>query len=514
MELKLTQEKICINEVVFNGSLEQSIELDYLLPDYCKSIFKILKCKIVPKITNERIQNGKLIIEGVAQIKVLYVSEDSYKIRCIMQKQAFTKSMELKENYQNGCVTASVKCDYVNCRATSQTRLDIRGALTIKATVSVMHELEILSKASGMGVQVYNKSVTALDKKLYGCKEFSIREELEIAYGKPSIDEILDSSACAVLTEYKVIANKVIAKGEIMLHILYCADHEDESPQIMDFTIPISQVLDVPGINEDYRAVVDFDVVQSDLVPRQNNSGECKCIDADFCIRIKAEANKNAQTKLISDIYSTDYMLNSAVSGLKIEQLLDVIGETTTCKATLSMPQGELSCVYDISCDYQSESCRCEDGEIKLVGNLCMAILALDCDNMPVMIEKTSPCEMKIPISHACENIMFTPHISITSISYHLISASEIEVCASVRICGCLYETKCYNVLTSITVDESSKKECCDNAVLRLYFASKGESVWSIAKHFNTSMEAVMLQNSIEGESLNSNCMLLIPIIK
>ena len=144
MELKLTRESICINEIVFDGSMEQAVELDYLLPDYCPSIFKVLKSRIVPKITSERIMNGKLLVDGVAYIKILYVSEESYRICTLSQKQAFSKSLELKEGCEEGCVSAFVKCDYVNCRVINQRRLDIRGALTIRATVSTVRKLDIL----------------------------------------------------------------------------------------------------------------------------------------------------------------------------------------------------------------------------------------------------------------------------------------------------------------------------------------------------------------------------------
>lgn len=517
MDLELKNETICINEVVFDGILEQSIELDYLLPDYCPSIFKILKCRVVPKITNERIQNGKLIIDGVAQIKVLYVSEENYRIRCIMQKQVFSKSMDLKENYQNGIVTAFAKCDYVNCRAVNQQRLDIRGALSIKATVSITRELSILSKACGMGVQICNKNVTALDKKLTACKEFSIQEELELSYGKPAISEILDSYACAALSEYKLIANKIIIKGEVMLHLLYCGNEEDSSPQIMDFSVPISQVIDMPGVNEEYRCIADLDVTSVELNLRQNNDGECKCIDAEFCLRVRCEGNKNAQARFISDIYSTEYQVDTAISRIKVEQLLEVISETSVCKATVAVPQSELSCVYDISCDYQHESCRFENGAIMLNGNLCISILALDCDNMPIMLEKTSPTQIKVNTNCSYEDesaAVFSPHISVSSVSYHMTSASEVEVCVTLGICGSLFESRCYEGLTSISIDENTKKQCCDNAVLRLYFANTGESVWEIAKHFNTSVEAIMLQNKLESESLPCKDMLLIPITK
>ena len=51
MELTCKHETICINEVVYDGVMEQSVELDHMLPDYCKNIFKILRCRLMPHIT-------------------------------------------------------------------------------------------------------------------------------------------------------------------------------------------------------------------------------------------------------------------------------------------------------------------------------------------------------------------------------------------------------------------------------------------------------------------------------
>ncbi|MFZ2539832.1 MAG: SPOCS domain-containing protein [Oscillospiraceae bacterium] len=512
MELKLTHESICINEIVFDGALEQSIELDYLLPDYCPSIFKVLKCKVIPKITSERITNGKLTIDGVAYIKVIYVGEDNYQIHSITQKQVFSKSTELKENYEDAIITASVKCDYVNCRVINQHRLDIRGAVSIKSTVSVIKKLEILSKADGMGVQVNNQKVTALDKKLYASKEFSINEELELSYGKPAIGEMLDQSANAVLTEYKVIANKVIIKGDIMLHTLYATDDNNGNPEIMDHSIPISQIIDVSGINEEYKCIVNFDVTNVDISLKQNGDSECKCFDAEFSVRVCCEANKNTEAQLIDDIYSTMYKVESNSTKIKVEQLIGMVNESSICKNSVAIPQGELNCVYDITCDFVNDVCRFENGFVNITGNMCISILALDCENMPVLIEKTAPCEMKIDAKCDEDNVMLSPHITISSVSYSMISSDEIEIRVELKVCTNLYKFCYYNVLNSVSVDDSSKKERNSNAVIRLYYAQNGEKIWDIAKKFNTSVDLIYLENSLDSEVIKSKSMLLIPI--
>lgn len=513
MELKLTKESIRINEVVYDGCLEQSLELDYLLPDYCPSIFKVLKCKIIPKITSERIGGGKLTIDGVAFIKIIYVSEENHRIRSLCQKQVFSKSVDLKDNCDDGVVRSHIQCDHINCRVVNQRRLDIRGSVSIKATVTAIRTIEVLGGVSGSGIQINNQQITALDRKLCASKEFTIREDLELAYGKPAIGEVLDSSTTASLTEYKLIANKIIVKGEILLHTLYCPDDENADPEIMDFTIPISQIVDLPGVTEDHQCTVRFDVTGVELSPKQNADGECRCFDTEFCVRVCCEAEKNADVQLISDIYSTGYELQSTCQKVKIEQLVCVMNEICTCKASLPLPQDEIACVYDISCNFSSESCRFEEGRICISGNLNISVLALNNENMPVMIDKSSHCEMHLNAPCPGEDVVFSPFITICAISYNLLSGSEIEIRADIRVCGNLYQCCWYNMVSSVTADEEHKKQRRDDAVLRLYFAEQGERVWDIAKRFNTSMDAVLSENNLETDTLGEAGMLLIPII-
>jgi hypothetical protein len=45
MELSITRQPVAINETVLDTSVEQSVECDVLLPDYCPDILRILTCQ-------------------------------------------------------------------------------------------------------------------------------------------------------------------------------------------------------------------------------------------------------------------------------------------------------------------------------------------------------------------------------------------------------------------------------------------------------------------------------------
>ena len=74
MELKLTRQPLFINDVLIDQNVEQPIECDALLPDYCPDIVRILKCSVAPTVTGRRASPGKLELEGMAVVTVYYVS--------------------------------------------------------------------------------------------------------------------------------------------------------------------------------------------------------------------------------------------------------------------------------------------------------------------------------------------------------------------------------------------------------------------------------------------------------
>ena len=78
MDYQINTEEITMNEQIANMMAEQSIELDYMLPDYCPEVFKVLRAQMKPNILSERISGNRLMIDGVADITCLL-----YTSRCV-----------------------------------------------------------------------------------------------------------------------------------------------------------------------------------------------------------------------------------------------------------------------------------------------------------------------------------------------------------------------------------------------------------------------------------------------
>ena len=64
-----------------------------------------------------------------------------------------------------------------------------------------------------------------------------------------------------------------------------------------------------------------------------------------------------------------------------------------------------------------------------------------------------------------------------------------------------------------MTVYEDRPKERSDEYALRIYYSCGSLDCWSVAKRYNTTVEAIMRENEIEDENAPLSGMVLIPTV-
>ena len=136
MELKLNRETVPAAETIYDGVQEQALEMDYILPDYCPDIFRLIRCDTVPVITDWSVSGDRLTYELRCDIHILYCGEDGSEVQSVDQHRCFTGTVELGRSPVSPQVRLAPKTDHVNFRAVNSRRLDLRGAVSVKIRVT------------------------------------------------------------------------------------------------------------------------------------------------------------------------------------------------------------------------------------------------------------------------------------------------------------------------------------------------------------------------------------------
>lgn len=524
MDLKFTKETITVKETVLDNCFEQAVETDYILPDYYPDIFRVIKCRIMPRIVSHSIigndlstgdkTDKKLCYDTETLIRVWYLSENSKVINCIDQKMSFSKNVELKLSCENPEIYICPKSDYVNCRVVNQRRLEIRGAISTKIKVIDAKEQNIISDAVGCNIQLKKNMLCFPAKRLVASKKITVIEELELGIAKPPIISVIKSDCKIISKEHKAISNKLVVKGEAEIDMLYTCSKEDEHGiEGMKFSIPFSQIIDLEGVDESFDIEVNITQSGCDIVPK--GSGEATSFECELVLMVSCVATNSKSCEIIEDAYSTCYNCELVTGDVKIDEIVKSFSESINCKSTLNLNDTEISSVIDCGCEISNISSHLsQDTNCFIInGNVSFYSLIETKEGFPVMVEGDSIFEHSVEFNNSKANFVLEPKISVQSCNYTMTGNNSIEVISDILCEGEIKAKQSKTIITDIKINTDSKKLCNNSCALKLYYAEENEDIWDIAKKNSTSVQAILDENEMSAESFTEKGMLLIPII-
>ena len=512
MNYDVSKESIPVRVLDFEGCQEIPIDLDFSLPDYCPDIQRILKCQVCPNITTRNISGDRLNIEGSANIRLIYLDADNMSIRCCENSSPFSCSIDIKCSPENAVALTFARTEYINCRAVSPRKIDIHGAFTICAKIYSKNSMNIISSVSGKDIEQKIEKINSSSLTSMGQQQFSINETLETGENRPSPEAIIKSEISAVINDYKVMPNKIVAKGEITLKILYMSDIESGKLENTEYSIPISQIVDVPGIDDDSKYVINAEILSHEETLQNESSKNSNLISTDIKIAITVTAYNEKEAAIVSDVYSTDYNLETENRTITLSKLSEIIQDNISHKDSLDLPGTNISKIIDLWSDNYSAKTISNDGKpaINIKMNICF--IALDENNTPFYIERILDFNHNIDSSENFENFVSEINISPISIGYNVSDGNKLEIKANLSIQGAIYSNEKHNMITSAQSDETIPGDKDTGASLTIYYASAGESLWDIARKYYTSVNAIKRENDISEDKVPTGSMLLIPM--
>ncbi|MGI5966651.1 MULTISPECIES: DUF3794 and LysM peptidoglycan-binding domain-containing protein [Anaerotruncus] len=509
MELNLQKQTVSINEVIYDGVAEQPLECDVLLPDYCPDIQKILRCEVMPLLLSSTVNGDKLSVDGMAVAHLYYLGEDGC-IRHAEYKIPYTKMIELRAAPQNPSVNVTQNVDYFNCRAVSQRRLDMRGAVSISARVTGQTEEQVVCGAQGLGMQLCRTAVENTRVFPQAARQLVVREDVELGYGKPSVGGVIRYAATAEVTDYKVIAGKLITKGEAAVKIIYQCEEDPKRLEVMEYALPVSQIIDIEGVDEDCLCSTWYDVCGIDVTPKNNSDGESRMFGLEITLNACAVAHRKMQLETCCDCYSTQFECKQNQKQVPFVQLIDVVAENCMYKESLDLPQNVKS-IVDLWCVPSGMNVKIEEDCAVVTGKLDICMFVYEENDEIAYYDQLREFSHKIPVKTAFDTMVFHPVVKAESATFSMSGHDKMEVRCNIKIKGGMYNQYRKKVICDITVDETHQKPRQEN-ILYLYYADEQEPVWEIAKRYNTSVEAIRAGNELEGDTLGGRRMLLIPM--
>lgn len=509
MEFNTRTQDISVRETAYAGGAEQAVDSDITLPEYFPDIVRVLKCELKPNIASVKTAGDRITADGTGVLCVLYISDDQ-KLHCFEQNIPFTKFVETKAAENGGAVSARAKTEYVNCRVVNPRRVDIHGSISLHFAVDIRKTQKILSACDGAGVETRSRKINICNLLSCDEKAFTLNETLEIGAGKSSIAQLVRSEAVAVIEDTKLVSGKILIKGELFVKTLYIADSTDGALQRIEHSMPISQIIEVDSNEDDCTDYVRLFVSELTVAAKTDASGALRLLEINASVRAAAEIYKTAETTAVIEAYSTKFALEEKAAGVDIRNLSEILNDTFLCRGSLDLSGSNVAAVLDAACAGITQNTAVRAGELTVNGTVTLNLLIADTAGQISFTQRQFEYEYKHGIASSAERLSCEPTLAVTGVNFLLGAEDKIDARVEADISAAVFEVETLKVLTEIKVDETKPKSV-KTASLTIYFAEAGESVWSIAKRYNTTVRAVMQENRLSDDILQENCKLLIP---
>lgn len=507
MDITLKRENYKILRTVRDNSVEECVEADFSLPEYMPEILRIVKSAAQIKVNSCKAVGERVTVDGECELRMIYTAEDG-GIYTFSQNRPFTRHCENSIFNEATDVNCETEVSYVNCRATSTKRAEIKAGIVIKITACFEETEGIIS--TGENTCIEEKCVPVRAMSL-GCKKtraFSMSDTLVLPN---ACAFIISTHASAVCTEIKKISNKIMVKGDATVDICYVPVADKSCTERVKHSLPINQIIEFEGMEERYSGNVSLNVTAVDVLQKNEQDGGGTAFDIALGIDASVCMWEEKELTVISDAYAVGGSIELKKQPYTFFVPLDEIRDTYIFKSDFQVSGEGVSKVLDSTCRVSNVTVKKEDGMICVCGSLDLSVLLKDVSGTLTNINKILDFKYERKTESVSNRIFSLPNVSVMSLDCVEKSNNAIDVRAEINITGTVFESTELDCVTDITESEVQIQR--KSNAITVYFPEESESLWSIARRYNTTVKAIAEENGLEGDTTENMKIIFIPAV-
>lgn len=515
-QIDIIKENVQYEQLLRESSSSNVLKGEYLIKDSHPDVQKILGIDASTIITNKETLADKVMIEGQINYSLLYLSVDESemaRVNSVNLSEKFADYLDL--NNEEHKILCDVECviEHIQANIMNERKIAIDGVRTVKWQLYKLGEFEFVKDIEGKAdIQVQKKSEEI--NKTIGEKEIELlgKSIIKVTMDKPEIDDILKCSMNLHKKEIKLGDGKIYFGCYCKVEVLYKGRDTDDIVLLQD-DVYLSKEEELVGVSSDMISSNQVDIVNYDYIVAPDDLGENRMISVEFLARGLVKVLSKEMIELIKDAYSPSSEMELIKNSYDIGLVHGIVSTDIMLKDNL-YPKNEKEKVGSIVLSYGSPIITdkiIENDRIKVEGMLKVSALYRTTDeNMQINM-----CDGEIPFSTIVDLKGTKPHMN-AIVQVHLetldstVEANTIAVRATLSLSVKLsYKVNREWIVDVVQVRDEPKVK---NASVTIYFVNKGDTLWSLAKKYGTTMDVLIKINELDDpDTLNVGQKLIIP---
>ena len=503
-QIDIIKEDVQYEQLLRESTTNNVLKGEYLIRDSHPDVHRILGVEAKVVVTNKEILADKVMLEGQVNYTVLYLSEDESevtRVNSVELSEKFADYLDLKNEEHK--VLCDVECvvEHIQASIMNERKIAIDGVRTTKWQVYKIGEFEFVKDIAGkedIQIQKKEEEINQLKGKLD--IELMGKSMIKVTMDKPEIDQILKVSLNLHKKEVKLGDSKVYFGCYCKIEVLYKGKDCDDILVLQD-DVYLSKEEELVGVNSEMLASYQIDIVNYDCLITPDDLGENRILNVEFLAKGVIRVLSCEKIEMIKDAYSPKYEMNLIKDNTEIGLIQGIVPSEIIVKDNLYLKDEEDklgTIILSYGTPIVTEKVL-EEEKIKVEGFLKVSVLYKTIDENAKfdMASGEIPFSTSLDLKGASAKMNSVCKVQLESLDT-VDEANTIGIRATLSVVAKVSYGVSKDWIVDVEVNDEQVKEKKNSVTI--YCINKGDTLWDLAKKYNTTIDDLVNINELETE--------------
>lgn len=510
--MELIKKSVHLNKKKGEVTTQITLENDFNVSDQKPDVDEVITDNCDLKIESVKILNGKTEIKGKLVVSALYVSPDgSQPVWDMTMEIPFSEPVNMDMLEDGDTVKLDYKIENVKVNVINSRKISVKAIITFMLAAETIYDMDIaVAPDEDENVEYIKKQLKIMQIIMKKKDVFRIKEEIDIAQGKPNINCLLWKNAEIRNYQTKLMDNKINLSGELVLFTIYQPEDENMPVQWIDSVISFGGIIDAEGCNEEMIQDISVSLAEMNIDIKPDYDGEQRIFEVDAVLDLDIRVYEEDSIDILDDVYSSYSDLVPIRENACGESL--IMKNISKCKVTdkikidteKNAPDSRILQVCNTTGKLCVDSVTPYDDGLEVEGAIEVQMLYISSD------DKRSFCSAKGVIPFTCNadikgmdsNSTYNVSYLLEQLTHSMTGDNEAEIKAVISMDISARNKVDESVIVGVEEKEMDMDKIKRMPGIIIYNVQKGDSLWSIAKQFHTSVTSLKEINNIHGDSI------------
>lgn len=495
------------------------VKEDILLPDGKPDMARVLQTELSPCIEESTLENGRLLVRGKLWVDILYLAEGaSWTVHSMRTSVALEASLPTDQSEDTVSPVCTFQSNVEDMRVIlrSGRKLNLSAMLELSAEIVLHPAISMISQVQGEDDLQVLESVRSLSSNVAECHEkLIVKEELKIPDAMGNISELLWWDAFLCSKEVQLMTDQAMVRGELEISALYTTEESDTQVYCLQQRIPFSGMLDGLGIAPGMKCEMQMQPEKPSVRIGPDEDGELRVFDTETLCDCVLRVYEEKEQHFVQDLY----MPSQRIECDRLQTVLNgpMRMETAAFRAEndVEIPENlpdPVQIFYTAAVPHVDDV-MLEEGQLQVEGVLHAAVYYQASGENGGVCAFTAevPFQYSVNLGES-QDMNVRVHVLVQDASALWQGGHRIRISAQCQMEWIAASLQDVNVLQEARMEPMTSEEMAAIPSMALYIIQPGDTLWSVAKRFNTTPDQIMQYNDVsETEALpEGKCFVLI----